>query len=329
MDISVVVPVFKCAECIAPLHERLTNVLQALGVPYELVFVDDRSPDGAWDELRSLREADPCVQAVRLSRNFGQHAAIAAGLDAADGAWIVVMDCDLQDPPEVIPRLYAEARRGAEIVFTRPSSPDPRASRRLASAANAHTRRALLGLDVEAGRPNLSMVSRKVADAFLRVPDTHLTYQLALAWLGFEQTTVDVERAERHAGKSSYSWRALLRLAANGFLFEPVAVLRWIALAGVLVFVASLGLDVLLLGGLMVGRRYATWVGPGAIGETAGGFVMMTAGVTALYLGKAFEQVKGRPPYVVDERLSSTLRLAAPHGAEARDLAEARRPDAA
>jgi polyisoprenyl-phosphate glycosyltransferase len=306
-EISVVVPVFKCAECIAPLHERLTNVLQGLGVPYELVFVDDRSPDGAWDELWRLHDADPYVRAVRLSRNFGQHPAISAGLAEASGAWIVVMDCDLQDPPEAIPRLYAEAQAGAEVVFTRALSRGPLTPRRFASVVNARARRLLLGLDVEAGRPNFSIISRKVAEAFLRVTDANRTYQLVLAWLGFEQTCIDLDRDQRYAGESSYTWRGLVKLATSGLFFEPAAVARWLAAAGVAAFSLTLGVDVVLLIGLLLGRSFAGWVGPGAIVATTGAFVMMTTGLTALYAGKVVEQAKGRPPYVVDERLGMVL----------------------
>ena len=119
VEISVVVPVYKCAECLRHLHERLDLALAQIPGEHEIIFVDDRSPDESWDILRRLADQDDSVRLVRLSRNFGQHAAITAGIEFARGRWIVVMDCDLQDPPEDIPRLYARAREGVEIVYAR------------------------------------------------------------------------------------------------------------------------------------------------------------------------------------------------------------------
>ena len=116
-EISVVIAVYGCARCLGPLHERLTTMFADLGVSYEIVYVDDRSPDGAWELLLELASTDSTVRLVRLSRNWGQHAAVTAGLTASRGRWTVVMDCDLQDPPEEIPRLYAKAREGHDIVL--------------------------------------------------------------------------------------------------------------------------------------------------------------------------------------------------------------------
>ena len=119
VEISVVIPVFKCAECLRHLQERLDSALAQIPGEHEIILVDDRSPDESWDILRELAAEDDSVRLIRLSRNFGQHAAITAGIESARGRWIVVMDCDLQDPPEEIPRLYARALEGAEIVYAR------------------------------------------------------------------------------------------------------------------------------------------------------------------------------------------------------------------
>jgi polyisoprenyl-phosphate glycosyltransferase len=119
VELSVVVPVYNCDGCLRALHERLTETIRGLGVTYELVFVDDRSTDESWRSIVELASRDPALKAVRLSRNFGQHAAITAGLAAAEGRWTVVMDCDLQDPPELVPALYERAQAGAEMVLAR------------------------------------------------------------------------------------------------------------------------------------------------------------------------------------------------------------------
>jgi polyisoprenyl-phosphate glycosyltransferase len=290
-----------------------------LGVPYELVFVDDRSPDDGWDLLRGLHDQDPHVHIVRLSRNFGQHAAITAGLAEAAGAWIVVMDCDLQDRPEDIPRLYVEAKRGADVVVTRRTRPDQALHRRMASKANNRARRLLLRADLEDGRPNLSMISRQVAAEFLRIEDTHRSYQLVLQWLGFNQVSIDVERAERDAGESSYTPGALIRLAVDGLFFEPAALLPWIVYTGLAVLVGGIALVVFFTVSYLVEGSAPGWTALGAIVLTTGGFVIMCTGVSALYVGKVFEQVKGRPLYVIDQRLSADAEVSAlpdPHLSE-------------
>src|SRR5689334_20269896 len=168
VELSVVVPVYGCAGSVGELHQRTMAVLDAQGIDAEVVFVDDRSPDDAWRSLREIAAADPRVRAVRMSRNFGQHAAITAGLTEARGRWIVVMDCDLQDPPEEIPQLYRTAVEGGhDIVFGR-------RRRRAASALRRVSARVYFGLMNVFTRSNLdgdygtfSVISRKVADAYL------------------------------------------------------------------------------------------------------------------------------------------------------------------
>ena len=307
VEISVVVPVYGCVGCLSQLHRRLSDVMGELGVPYELVFVDDRSTDGGWDVLRALRQHDPHIQIVRLSRNFGQHAAITAGLAEAAGAWIAVMDCDLQDRPEDIPRLYAEARAGADIVLTRRARPDQALPRRVASKANNRARRLLLRGDLEDSRPNLSMMSRQVAEEFLRIKDAHRSYQLVLQWLGFSRVSIDVERAERHAGNSSYTPRALIRLALDGLFFEPAVLLPWIVYLGLALSTAGFALAVGFVVSFLIQGSSPGWPTLGAIVLMTGGLVIMCTGVTALYIGKVFEQVKGRPLYVIDERLPADV----------------------
>ena len=142
-EISVVVPVYGCADCLHRLHARLQAVFAAMGDPYEVIFVEDRSPDWSWTALNELAAADPNVRAVRLSRNFGQHAAITAGLAESNGRWTVVMDCDLQDPPEEIPRLYAKALEGYDIVLSRREERRQSLPRRLAATAYYRSRNRL------------------------------------------------------------------------------------------------------------------------------------------------------------------------------------------
>ena len=300
-ELSVVVPVYGCAECLRPLHERLTGVLRAVSDSYEIIFVDDRSRDGAWPTLNELAAQDSSVRAVRLSRNFGQHAAITAGLAKSTGRWTVVLDCDLQDPPEEIPRLYEKAQEGFDVVLARRAVRHQRPLRRIATRAYYRVRRALLRLDVDPEYCTLSLLSRKVVDAFLELRDRDRQYMLILHWLGFERAVVEVPSAERYAGRSAYTLRALVRLGLDGMFFQTTTLLRWIVYAGFLI--AAFGL---ILAGVIGISHFSSdplpgWTSIVVLVLCLTGFIIVSTGVTGLYIGRIFEQVKGRPLYVIDE----------------------------
>ncbi len=300
-ELSVVVPVFGCRDCLEPLHTRLRQSLGSLTPDFELIFVDDRSPDGAWEALVQLAARDAAVRAIRLSRNFGQHAAITAGLAESRGRWTVVMDCDLQEPPEVIPSLYAKAQEGFEVVHTRrvggPSRP-----RRLLSGAYFRIRNFFLGTRTGVDHGTLSMLSRKVVDAFLELRDQHREYLIALDWLGYRQAVVDFEPTERHTGRSSYTLRRLLRVAVDGMFFQTTVLLRWIVALGFLVTVAGFALAAYDIYVYFTDDPLPGYTSLAVLLLVLAGFVIASLGVVGLYVGKVFEQVKGRPLFVVDER---------------------------
>jgi polyisoprenyl-phosphate glycosyltransferase len=320
VEISVVVPVYRCAECLRHLHERLDAALAEIPGEHEIVLVDDRSPDASWDVLRELAEQDESVRVVRLSRNFGQHAAITAGLEFARGRWIVVMDCDLQDPPEDIPRLYARAKEGVDIVYARRTGRNDPAFRRFGGRLYFRLLNASLGTDFDPDYGNFSIISRKVRDAFLRFRDKDRHYLMILRWLGFQHASIDVAHAERYAGESAYTMSTLIRFAIDGLFFQSTTLLRWSTYIG---FAASLG-GVLLAAFFVVryflGTTYPGWTSLAVLVLLIGGLTITTIGVTGLYIGKIFTQVKDRPLYVVDVVEGSDAELVEPemeHGGRA------------
>jgi polyisoprenyl-phosphate glycosyltransferase len=298
-----VVPVYGCAGCLDPLVERLGATLGGTVASYEIILVDDRSPDGAWDVIRRLARVDPSIRALRLSRNFGQTSAITAGLAEARARWAVVMDCDLQEPPEAIPQLLAKAREGYDIVHTRRRCPRHSRLRRTLSRTYFRLRDALNGTSLGSDHGTMSVLSRPVIDAFLALPDRDREYLALLGWLGFEQTTVEVDHAERHAGRSSYGWQLLVRVAVDGLFFQTTVFLRWIVLAGFLVaglgaLVALYDLSVYLSSNVIPG-----YTSLAVLVLFMSGIILVSVGVIGLYVGKTFEQAKGRPLYIVDTRL--------------------------
>lgn len=304
-EISVVVPVYGCADCLGELHRRLADTLEPMGVEYELVLVDDGSPDGAWSRLAEIAARDERVLAVRLSRNFGEEAAIAAGLSRARGRFTVVMDCDLQDAPEDIPRMHAKALEGYEVVLTRRSERGHGRRRVLASRLYFRLMSRLFGGAVDPETGNFSMVSRKVVEAIQLLGDSDRHYRAILAWVGFRQTAIEVEHAPRFAGSSAYGVRALVRHAADGVFFQSATLMRYIVYAGLVWALVGVGLALFfVLSYLLSDFTYPGWTSLAVLLLLSTGFLTLTLGVAGLYIGRIFRQVKGRPLFVVDEELS-------------------------
>jgi polyisoprenyl-phosphate glycosyltransferase len=303
VDLSVVVAVYGCVDCLRALHERLVRSLAELVESFELVFVDDASPDGCWDLLAALATEDPHVRAVRLSRNFGQHAAITAGLAHSRGRKIVVMDCDLQDQPEEIPRLYQVAQEGYDIVFGRRKRRTDSVFRRVAARAYFWLINRLVGTGIDGGYGSFSIISDRVRDAYLSVGDQGRHYLFILYWLGFKQTAVDVKHAPRAAGQSSYTLGKLIRHAVDGVFFQTTVLLRWIVYFGFLVAVIGVMLAGVFVGIAIFGDPPPGWTSLAVLILVVGGFMIMSTGVAGLYIGKIFDQVRGRPLYVVAEKI--------------------------
>lgn len=302
-EISVVVPVYGCADCLRTLWLRLRDAIETITPDFEVVFVDDRSPDRPWPVLQELREVDDRVRALRLSRNFGQHAAITAGLAASRGRWTVVMDCDLQDPPEAIPRLYAEALRGYDVVLCTREVRKQSLARRLAASAYFRVHNMLARGDLHTNYTNLSMLSRKVVESFLLLNDNDRQYLLIVHWLGYHRTSIRVLPEDRPSGESSYTLRQLLKVAADGLFFQSTVLLQLIVYLGFLLAAMGFALAGYAVVALATGDHLPDWAGLPLLGLFLAAFIVISTGVTGLYVGKIFEQVKGRPLYVVDETL--------------------------
>jgi polyisoprenyl-phosphate glycosyltransferase len=299
LQLSVVVPVYGCAGCLGVLHDRLTRSLSEITAGYELVFVDDRSRDGGWEVLQRLAARDAHIRAFRLSRNFGQDAAITAGLAQARGDWAVVMDCDLQEAPEDIPRLWAAAGEGYDIVRTVRRgwrhSPFRRATSRV-------YRRLTLETDVRPDYSNLSLMSRRVIDAFLRLRDRDREFMIALDWLGFDSTAIEIDHHERHAGESGYNLHRLVRVALDGMFFRSTVLLRLVVLLGFLVALAGI-----VIAAFEVVDYFAEpnntvpgYTSLAVLLLVLAGFIIVSVGVVGLYVGRIFEQVKDRPLFLID-----------------------------
>jgi polyisoprenyl-phosphate glycosyltransferase len=304
-EISVVVPSYGCHDCLHALHARLTSALSGLVDEYEILFVDDRSPDGSWEVVEELVRADPHVRAIRFSRNFGQQAAITAGLEASRGTWTVVMDCDLQEPPELIPELYAKALEGYDVVFGRRRRRNANPIRTGFARVYFRFQRTFLGNDLTGDYASFSILSRRVRDAFLKIRDQDRHYLPIIRWLGFEQASVDFDHAPRYAGKSSYSFRRLVTHALEGVFFQTTALLVWIVWLGFALAASGVLLAAYFIFSYATANPYPGWTSLAVLLLVIGGFIILSTGVTGLYIGTIFKQVKDRPLYLVEQEIGS------------------------
>ena len=311
--LSVVVPVYGCARCLDPLHERLTRSVAEITSEYELVFVDDRSVDGGWEVLQRLARSDPKVRAFRLSRNFGQDAAITAGFAQAQGDWAVVMDCDLQEAPEDIPRLWAAAGEGYDVVRTVRRGWRHSTFRRWTSRIY---RQLTLETDTRPDYSNLSLVSRPVIDAFLRLRDRDREFMIALDWLGFDSTAIEIEHHERHEGQSAYTPRQLVKVALDGMFFRSTVLLRLVVLVGFLVALAGIVFAGFEIVDYFVEPRKSVpgYTSLAVLLLLLAGFIIISIGVVGLYVGRIFEQVKDRPLFLIDRQAEGSEALAEAEG---------------
>jgi polyisoprenyl-phosphate glycosyltransferase len=301
VELSVVIPVYGCAGCLEALHGRLTESLVPLGKSYEIVLVDDRSPDGAWEQLERLAARDPAVRAIRLSRNFGQQAAVTAGLEHSRGEWTVIMDCDLQDPPELIPQLYSTALEGHQIVYGHQRRQGMSRFRRAASRLYFKILNTFAGASMNDESGSFCIVSRQVVEEFLGFKDRRRHYLLILNWLGFETASVQYEQADRHAGSSSYDFRALVGQALDGIFFQTTTLLRWVIYLGFALSTAGVGFALYVIAAQVTDSFLPGWSSLAVFTLTIGGFIIVSTGITGLYIGRVFEQVRERPLFVVEK----------------------------
>ena len=301
--LSIVVPVFNNATTLRELHRRLTDVLVPLG-RFELVFVDDGSSDGSAEVLRELNAADPRTRVLRLSRNFGQQAALTAGLNVATGRGAVMMDADLQDPPEVIPDLVERWRAGNEVVYLVRRKRKENPAKRLAYSLFYRTFRYLAEVDVPLDSGEFSLLDRKVVDVLNGMPERSRFLRGLRSWSGFRQTAVEYDRPARPSGDSQYTWRRLVRLAADGLIGFSSGPLRLAAVLGLVTAVAGLVmLAVVLVIRVSAPNLPVGWTSSLAVMLLLGGTQLCTIGMVGAYIARIYAEVKNRPLYIVMERL--------------------------
>ena len=301
MEISVVIPVYGCKAAIQELYERLRATLSDITDEYEIIFVNDACPQGSWSVIEAISSKDKNVIGIDLSRNFGQSKAITAGLDYASGNYVAVMDCDLQDRPEEIRKLYDKAKEGYDIVFARRTGRKDTGLKKFISRSFYKTYEKLSGFKYDPSTCNFTVCTRAVTESFCNMREYHRDYATYICWMGFKQAFVDVESDPRKEGKSSYTFRRKLKLAEDILCSQSDSLLRVAAYFGFILTVIAFLYIIFLVVQYLVADIDPGWTSVIATILLIGGLIITFNGITGIYIGNIFMQSKNRPLYIVRE----------------------------
>ncbi|HEY2861728.1 MAG TPA: glycosyltransferase family 2 protein [Terracidiphilus sp.] len=302
IEVSVVVPCYNEQDVLAECHRRLAAVLDGAGLNYECIFVDDGSHDHTWLQLVEMQRTNPdAVVAVSLSRNFGHQPAVSAGLSLARGRAVVIIDADLQDPPELIPEMVTIWRSGSEVIYGLRESRDGESQFKLASAKLFYW---LIGqlsdVQIPADAGDFRLIDRRVVDVMLSMPERHRLLRGICSWTGFVQTPLRYERAPRFAGTTKYPLKKMLILALDGIISFSTVPLRLLTLAGTLTAaVAFAGIVWALTVRVFTHRWVEGWTTLFIGLLFFSGMQMISLGIMGEYIGRIYTEVKQRPLFVI------------------------------
>jgi B-glycosyltransferase, glycosyltransferase family 2 protein len=302
--ISIVSPVYRAEKILPILVSEINLVMERIGEDYEIILVDDRSPDNSWEVMKVLSSQNPKIKSIRLSRNFGQHSAIFAGLTRAKGDWVVVMDCDMQDQPKEIAKLYKKALEGYDIVLGQRENRKDKFLKKLSSKLFYKVFNYLSGGQFNNEIGNFGIYKKKVIDSILNISDYIKFFPLFINWVGFKSVSIPIEHGEREEGKSSYSISRLLKLAFNAIISFSDKPLRLFINFGLGISILSFVLGIYYLY-LSITHKITQ---PGFSSLILSiwflsGIIISCIGIVGVYLGKTFDQAKGRPTFIIDEEV--------------------------
>ena len=306
--LSVVVPVYNEEEVIMESYKRLTTAISAIGEPYELIFVNDGSRDKTPQLVTEICKNDPCVRFINFSRNFGHQPAITAGMDYAQGDAVVVIDADLQDPPEVIGDMVAKWREGYDVVYgKRLKREGETAFKKLTAKMYYRLLKSLTSVDMPVDTGDFRLIDRKVCDAMKSLGERNRYVRGLVSWVGFKQTAVEYVREKRFAGETKYPFKKMIKLAMDGimsFSYKPLKMASGIGVA--MAGCSFIYLIVIICQRLFTETTVSGWASTTAILVFTQGIVLMMLGVIGEYMGRIFDEIKGRPIYIVREAIGFT-----------------------
>ena len=303
--LSVVLPAYNEEKMIQKAAGTIGGILQKEAIDYEIIFVDDGSKDGTWQQIEQTQKEDQHVNGVRFSRNFGKESAMMAGLENAGGDCVVVMDCDLQDRPEAIVELYQKAQEGYDVVFARRTERVDTAVTKFLSKTFYKVYDYFTDGAFDSSICNFSISKRKVINSYCSMREHNRAFTMFIRWLGFKETAIDLKADARFEGTSSYNLKRKLKMAFEIITSQSNKPLFFSVHAGFLIALCSfLYIVYLMLRALVIGDILSGWTTIVASIYLMGGLLLIAIGVVGIYIGNIFEEVKNRPLYVIAEALN-------------------------
>ncbi len=300
--ISVVIPVYGCGKSLNALYTRLNETLEKISSNYEIIMINDASPDNSWESIKLLAQKDSRVKGINLSRNFGQHHAITAGLDFSNADWTVVMDCDLQDQPEEILKLYEKANEGFDIVFGKRYHRNDSYFKIFESKLFYKIYNYFTESNMDNSVANFSIISAKVVKKLRILREQNRSYPLFVNWIGFKKTYINIEHSKRDQGKSSYTLQKLINLAIDSIVSQSNKPLKLSIKFGFSISLLSIIYALwLIVRYFIFSIPVEGWTSVMVSIYFIGGLLFANMGILGLYIGKIFDETKDRPLYLIQD----------------------------
>lgn len=305
--LSIVLPSYNEEQMIEKTTETITDLMEQEGISFELIFVNDGSKDGTWEEILKQKDINPHVKGVCFSRNFGKEAAISAGMDQAAGACVAVMDCDLQHPPETLVTMYRLWESGFQVIEGIKAS---RGKESLIYKMFAKTFYKIIsnatGIDMSRAS-DFKLLDRQVVDEYLRLPERNVFFRALSSWVGFKTTYVEFDVQQRTAGKSKWSFKSLARYAVNNITSFSAAPMQIVTFFGFIFFLVAVILGIQSLYMYFSGHAVEGFTTVILLLLFVGSVLMFSLGVIGYYISKIYEEVKMRPRYIISEIVGTDI----------------------
>ena len=306
-QISVVSPVYQAEKIVQELIQRLEKELLKITKLYEIILIEDCSKDNSWKEIITIAKNNDKIKAVKLSRNFGQHAAIKAGLEMAKGDCCIVIDCDLQEDPKYIHKLIEEWKKGNEIVLTIKKKRSHSFFKNISAIIFNFILNILIENNLSKSSNQVgsfSLISKKVIEAFKEFKDYQFHYLMVLRWLGFKKSYIYITHNERFEGRSSYNFKKLVNHAMVGIIYQSDKLLRFgIYIGFIFSLISAISIVFIIVNYFMSGYQ-SGWASLFVLISFSTGIILMGIGILGLYIGKIFEQVKNRTQKIISEKIN-------------------------
>ena len=308
MKISVISPIYNAENIVEELSLRLAEAIEPITSHYEIILVEDGSPDNSWGKIESICAAKSNVIGVKLSRNFGQHYAITAGIFESTGDYVVVIDCDLQDDPKYIADLVKKAEEGFDIVYTTKQERKHSLWKNITASIFNTVFNWLIDnnkqLSASKGVGSFSLMTRQVVDAYKSMGDYKRHYLMILRFLGFPSSSIEIEHKDRYEGESSYTFRKLVSHALDGIVAQSNKLLRITIVLGFFISLVAVLSGLFIVIQALINNFAPGWASTIVVVLFIGGLTISSVGVAAIYIGNIYEQVKQRPLYFIEKKLN-------------------------